>query len=192
MTDYEKYDAVIKSRLSEHRYIHSVNVSKAAVRLARLNGADEEKAALAGILHDVMKEAPLDVQYEYIEKNGEKLTFSELHNPAVVHQMSGAAFCRLELGITDSDILLPIRYHTTGHANMTVAEKIIYTADFISAERDYPDVGVMRTLAEKSLDEAMIYSIKYTVNKLLLDTRLVHPDTLNCYNYLLESKIKEE
>lgn len=192
MTDYEKYDAVIKSRLSEHRYIHSVNVSKAAVRLARLNGADEEKAALAGILHDVMKEATLDVQYEYIEKNGEKLTFSELHNLAVVHQMSGAAFCRLELGITDSDILLPIRYHTTGHANMTVAEKIIYTADFISAERDYPDVGVMRTLAEKSLDEAMIYSIKYTVNKLLLDTRLVHPDTLNCYNYLLESKIKEE
>ena len=73
---------------------------------------------------------------------------------------------------------------------MTLAEKIIYTADFISADRDYPDVGVMRTLAEKSLDEAMIYSIKYTVNKLLLDTRLVHPDTLNCYNYLLESKIK--
>ena len=74
---------------------------------------------------------------------------------------------------------------------MTLAEKIIYTADFISADRDYPDVGVMRTLAKKSLDEAMIYSIKYTVNKLLLDTRLVHPDTLNCYNYLLESKIKE-
>ena len=191
MTDYEKYNAVIKSRLSEHRYIHSVNVSKAAVHLAKLNGANEEKAALAGILHDVMKEAPLDVQYEYIETNGEKLTFSELHNHAVVHQMSGAAFCRLELGITDNDILLPIRYHTTAHADMTLAEKIIYTADFISADRDYPDVGVMRTLAEKSLDEAMIYSIKYTVNKLLLDTRLVHPDTLNCYNYLLESKIKE-
>ena len=191
MTDYEKYNAVIKSRLSEHRYIHSFNVSKAAVNLAKLNGANEEKAALAGILHDVMKEAPLDVQYEYIEKNGEKLTFSELHNHAVVHQMSGAAFCRLELGITDNDILLPIGYHTTGHADMTLAEKIIYTADFISADRDYPDVGVMRTLAEKSLDEAMIYSIKYTVNKLLLDTRLVHPDTLNCYNYLLESKIKE-
>ncbi len=192
MTDYEKYDAVIKSRLSEHRYIHSVNVSKAAVHLARLNGADEDKAALAGILHDVMKEAPLDVQCEYIENSGEKLAFSELHNHAVIHQMSGAAFCRLELGITDNDILLPIRYHTTGHANMTLAEKIIYTADFISAERNYPDVGIMRTLAEKSLDEAMIYSIKYTVNKLLLDTRLVHPDTLNCYNYLLESKIKEE
>ena len=45
------------------------------MHLAKLNGANEEKAALAGILHDVMKEAPLDVQYEYIEKNGEKLTF---------------------------------------------------------------------------------------------------------------------
>lgn len=74
---------------------------------------------------------------------------------------------------------------------MSLAEKIIYTADFISAERDYPDVEVMRTLAEKSIDDAMIYSIKYTVNKLILKTQLVHPDTLNCYNYLLESKIKE-
>ena len=80
-----------------NRAFQSVNVSKAAVHLAKLNGANEEKAALAGILHDVMKEAPLDVQYEYIEKNGEKLTFSELHNHAVVHQMSGAAFCRLGL-----------------------------------------------------------------------------------------------
>lgn len=75
MTDYEKYNAVIKSRLSEHRYIHSVNVSKAAVHLAKLNGANEEKAALAGILHDVMKEAPLDVQYEYIEKTARSSLF---------------------------------------------------------------------------------------------------------------------
>lgn len=191
MTDYEKYNTLIKSRLSEHRYIHSVNVANAAARLAKLNGADEEKACLAGILHDVMKEAPLEVQYEYIKKNGENLSFAELHNPAVIHQMSGAAFCRLELGITDDEILLPIRFHTTGHSNMSLAEKIIYTADFISAERDYPDVEVMRTLTEKSIDDAMIYSIKYTVNKLILNTQLVHPDTLNCYNYLLESKIKE-
>ena len=98
MTDYEKYNTLIKSRLSEHRYIHSVNVANAAARLAKLNGADEEKACLAGILHDVMKEAPLEVQYEYIKKNGENLSFAELHNPAVIHQMSGAAFCRLELG----------------------------------------------------------------------------------------------
>lgn len=68
MTDYEKYNTLIKSRLSEHRYIHSVNVANAAARLAKLNGADEEKACLAGILHDVMKEAPLEVQYEYIKK----------------------------------------------------------------------------------------------------------------------------
>ena len=166
MTDYEKYNAVIKSRLSEHRYIHSVNVSKAAVHLAKLNGANEEKAALAGILHDVMKEAPLDVQYEYIEKNGEKLTFSELHNHAVVHQMSGAAFCRLELGITDNDILSPIRYHTTGHADMTLAEKNNLYRGFYFCGQGLSRCGrYAHTGGKKSLDEAMIYSIKYTVNK---------------------------
>ena len=182
MTDYEKYNAVIKSRLSEHRYIHSVNVSKAAVHLAKLNGANEEKAALAGILHDVMKEAPLDVQYEYIEKNGENLTLSELHNHAVVHQMSGAAFCRLELGITDNDILLPIRYHTTGHADMTLAEKIIYTADFISADRDYKDVKKMRKYAEQSLEKAMFEALKFSIKDSVEKGNTIPVSTLEAYN----------
>ncbi len=68
-------------------------------------------------------------------------------------------------------------------------EKIVYTADLISAERDYPDVEIMRKLAAQSLDEAMLYAIKYTINNLVSKTELLHPDTVECYNFLLESRI---
>lgn len=192
MIDFEKYENLIKSRLSEYRYIHSMNVSKSAVALAEKYSADPEKARLAGILHDVMKEEELSVQYDYIRKNSEELTAARLLNNSVIHQMSGAAYCRLELGIDDKDVLGAIRYHTTGRRDMTLLEQVVYTADFISADRNYPDVEKMRELADESLDEAMLYSLKYTINKLVGAELIVEPDTLECYNFILEKKLSNK
>ncbi len=191
LIDFEKYTAIIKSRLSESRFRHSLNVADSAVSLAKKYGADEDKARLAGILHDITKETPLTEQYEYIIKGGDFLSKLELNNPAVIHQKSGEAYCRLELGITEPEVLGAVRYHTTGRRGMTLLERIVYTADFISADRNYPDVDKMRSLAQVSLEDAIMYSLKYTINKLLGETALIHPDTLECYNYLLEEKIKD-
>lgn len=191
LTDFEKYTAILKGRLSPHRFRHSLNVAESAVHLAKRYGAEEEKARLAGILHDITKETPLSEQYEYITKGGDVLSKLELHNPAVIHQKSGEAYCRTVLGIGDPEILGALRYHTTGRRGMTLLERVVYTADFISADREYPDVSEMRALAEVSLEEAILYSLKYTMNKLLGENALIHPDTLECYNYLLEEKIKD-
>lgn len=191
MQSVDFYKKLIKERLSEGRYIHSLNVADSAVMLCGLYNADESKAYLAGILHDITKEESLETQYELIQRNGERLTTIEISNPNVLHQMSGAAYCRLELDIEDEDILGAVRYHTTGRADMTLLEKIVYTADFISADRNYPDVEAMRSLALKSLDDAMLYSLKYTITKLTSKTKLIHPDTFGCYNSVLENKIKD-
>lgn len=187
-----EYEALIKERLSDYRFLHSMNVARAAVQLAEKYGADRKKAYTAGILHDIMKEEAPEIQIKYIEASGHKMTGVEIGNRSVLHQMSGEAYCRAQLHIEDEDILGAIRYHTTGKAGMTLLEKVIYTADFISAERSYPDVGVMRELAQKSLEEAMLYSLKYTINDLVKRERLIHPDTLNCYNDLLENYFAKE
>lgn len=182
-----EYINLIKSRLSEYRFSHSLNVADAAAKLAEKYNSNSQKAYVAGILHDIMKEESLEVQRNYIEKNGEIMTNLELNNRAVYHQMSGAAYCRLELGINDEEILSAIRYHTTGKRGMTLLEKIVYTADYISADRSYPDVEVMREKAWHSLDDAMLYSLKYTINDLISKNLPVHPDTLECYNGILEN-----
>ncbi len=192
MYSNDEFINIIRRRLSEARFVHSMNVANAAAELAKKYGADEEKAYTAGILHDIMKEESLDIQYEYISRNNEIMTVLERSKSQVVHQMSGAAYCRIELGIGDEEILSAIRYHTTGKRDMTLLQKIVYTADFISAERSYPDVEIMREKAHNSLEEAMLYSLKYTINDLASRAMLIHPDTLECYNSILENFMEKE
>ncbi len=176
-----EYEALIKERLSPYRFHHSMCVAEKARELAEKNGVDPDKAYVAGILHDVTKETDCDEQRRLIEQF-ETMTDLEIHNKKVYHQMSGAAFVQSELGITDSDIVGGIRYHTTGRENMTLFEMIIYLADFTSADRDYPDVDIMRQKTNESLLDGMLYSLSYTTTSIVKQQRQVHPDTLNCYN----------
>ena len=187
MYNNDEFIRIIKDRLSDKRFVHSLNVAASAKELAKKFGADEEKAYTAGILHDIMKEENIDIQREYMKKNGEDTRELEFPNHLVYHQMSGAAYCRLELGVDDEDILNAIRYHTTGRSGMTLLEKVVYTADFISADRCYPDVSVMREKASKSLEEAMLYSLRYTISDLSKRAKSIHLDTVKCYNDILEN-----
>lgn len=57
-TDYDVLLAILKKRLNEKRYYHSLCVADEAKRLAVKYGADPEKAYLAGLLHDITKNAP--------------------------------------------------------------------------------------------------------------------------------------
>ncbi len=186
MYNKDKYIKLIKDRLSSYRFHHSVCVAERARDLALKYGADPQKAYIAGILHDIMKETSSDIQIAAAEKAGISMTRLERNNPKVHHQISGAAYIRTELGIDDSDILSGVRYHTTGHANMTLFEMIIYLADFTSADREYPDVDVMREKTDSDMLSAMLYSLSYTIRDIASQNRQIHPDTLECYNWVIE------
>lgn len=185
MYNTDEYIDLIKSRLSEYRFHHSMCVAEKARELALKYGADAEKAYAAGILHDVMKEEDYDTQRDVIERDGTVLTDLEINNKKVYHQMSGAAYAKNQLGITDSDIINGIRYHTTGHSDMTLFEMIIYLADFTSADRNYPDVDKMRAETDKGLLYGMLYSLRYTITDIVSHNRQLHPDTLHCYNWVV-------
>ena len=51
---------LVRGRLSDKRYEHTLNVRKMAVKLAKQYGVDEDKAALAALLHDSAKEISKD------------------------------------------------------------------------------------------------------------------------------------
>ena len=180
-----EYRKLLYQKLDDYRINHSECVSECAATLAESYGADAEKARLAGLLHDIMKNASAKEQIEEIEMAGEGLTKLELMNPKVWHQISGAAFLKTN-GITDDEeILGAVRWHTTGKAGMTLLEKVVYIADFISADRNYPDVDVVRKLAQKSLEDAILYTTRYTIKKLISTDAPVHPATVDCYNDMI-------
>ncbi|MBR2099793.1 MAG: bis(5'-nucleosyl)-tetraphosphatase (symmetrical) YqeK [Eubacterium sp.] len=185
MYNTEEYIKLIKKTLSAYRFHHSMCVAEKARELARKYGIDEEKAYVAGILHDITKEMPNDEQIRLIEENGYKLSDFEKSNHRVFHQMSGAAYVKNVLGIEDEDIISGIRYHTTGRADMTLFEMLIYLADFTSADRSYPDVDIMRRKTDENLLEGMLYSLKYTICDVVSHERTLHPDTIKCYNFVV-------
>lgn len=187
------YKRLLREKLDDYRFLHSLNVAESAAALARLYGSDEEKAYLAGLVHDIMKNATKEEQLQIMEKGGIILSRTEKNNSKLWHAMAGECYLRVEMGITDNDILSAVRYHTTGKAGMSLLDKIIYIADYISAERNYPDVDVMRELAfAKGLDEAALYSLKYSFASLSQQERLIHPDSLEYYNELIVNKTEKE
>ncbi|MDD6602908.1 MAG: bis(5'-nucleosyl)-tetraphosphatase (symmetrical) YqeK [Eubacteriales bacterium] len=188
MYNTDEYIELIKGRLSPYRFNHSMCVADRAVELAKRNNLDSQKAYVAGILHDIMKEESLDSQQKIIESTGFTMTAVELASPNVYHQMSGAVYVRDILGIDDEDIVGGIRYHTTGRADMTPFEMLIYLADFTSADRDYPDVDIMRKKTDTDFFDGMLYSLTYTITKLAQQSKQIHPDTLHCYNWVLGIK----
>ncbi|MGN0502364.1 MAG: bis(5'-nucleosyl)-tetraphosphatase (symmetrical) YqeK [Ruminococcus sp.] len=180
-----EYKKLIKSMMSENRYNHCVNVSKEAVKLAKRYGGDEEKAAIAGILHDITKEIPKEEQLQIMLDSGIILDDIQKNAPKLWHGISGSVYIKNHLDIDDEDILNAICYHTTGRAGMSLLEKIIFVADFTSEERTYKGVATMRKKSRKSLEDAMLYGFKFTFSDLSSRELAIHPDELACYNEIV-------
>lgn len=178
----EQYVEILRGRLTPKRFRHSLAVAEQAEHLARLYGANAQKARTAGLLHDILKDTDGDSQLQIFKDFGILLDAVEQQAPKLWHAHAGAVFLQHILGIDDADILQPIRYHTTGRAGMSLLEVVLYLADFTSADRDYPDVKVLRNLAETDRDAAMRYALEYTIHDLEERGLPVHPDTLACYH----------
>lgn len=181
----EQFKGILKTKLDEKRYYHSLCVADEAYRLAKKYGADADKMYLAGLLHDITKNLTDNEQLQMFSRYGIILSDVEGKSKAVWHGYTGSLYLENEFGITDSDILTSIKYHSTGRADMTLAQKIIYIADLTSKDRDYPDVEVTRELVDKGLDRAILYVLKFTLKNLSSKGLVIHPDTLDAYNYLI-------
>ena len=183
--DINYLKSLIKPRMGEYRYVHSVNVSKKAVELAKIYSCDEEKAMIAGMLHDITKETPANEQLKIITEGGIILDDVEKSSTKLWHPISGSVYIHDTVGITDSDIVNSVRYHTTGREGMSLLEKIIFVADFTGDERNYDGVDIMREKSMRSLEEAMLYGLQFTINDLSKRMMTIHPNALACYNELL-------
>ena len=186
---YLSYKQILQKRLTPKRYNHSVCVAEEAVRLAEKYGGDLEKAYLAGLLHDITKNSSEQEHLHIFNEFGIMLNDIEKNAQKLWHAISGAAYIEHVLKIKDNDIITSVRYHTTARANMSHFEKIIYLADFTSADRDYDDIDIMRQKVDISVEEALKYALSYTINDLVSQEKQLHLDTILAYNqYILKGE----
>ena len=184
----ESLEEFIKANLKESRYRHSMGVEEMAVRLARLHGADFEKAAFAGRYHDLAKNFDAETMDAYIRKYG--LSDELIGNNALAHSKVGAAILENEFGVTDQEILDSVRYHTTARKNMTLLDELIFVADVVEDNRTYSDLEYYQDLAYRDLDRACLEILEYTIGDLTSKGRVIDKDTLEARDWVL-NKIKE-
>lgn len=179
----EEYKAIVRPFLKDKRFYHSECVADAAEKLAIRYGADPEKAWIAGILHDIMKELPPEEMLKKIESFGIILTDVERSSYKLWHAICGAAYIEKELHITDPDIVDPVLYHTTARANMTLLDEILFIADYISEDRKFEGVEEMRVMAFEDLEKTVLHGCSETIQDLAARGLAIHPNTMGAYNW---------
>lgn len=186
----EKILEKIQKVQSEKRFNHTLGVSYTAWSLAVRYGEDEEKARLAGILHDCAKHLDGMKSIELCEKYNIPISEVEYENPFLLHGKVGALIARKKFKILDEDILNAITYHTTGRENMSLLEKIIFVADYIEPNRnEAPNLNMLRKLSFEDIDLALIKILEGTLNHLTSSKKSIDPQTKKTYDYYLKEKI---
>lgn len=176
--------------LKSKRFNHVLRVEQTAIKLARANHVDIEKASIAGLCHDYAKQRPDQDFINEIHRKG--LDPDLLHyGNAIWHGVVGAELIKDELGIWDEDILNAVRHHTTGAAVMTPLEQVVYMADYIEPARDFPGVDRARQLTTASLAAGVAYQTKKTLEYLVEKGSPVYPKTLETYNAWVPAHQKE-
>lgn len=181
----ENYLEILRGRLSEKRFNHSLEVQKLAVSLAKQYNADTEKASVAGLLHDITKDENYNRQLQMCEEFGIILTDCEKNIPLVLHALTGALYIEYKLNIKDKEIINAVRYHTTGRKGMTLLEKIIYISDMIEPSRSFEGVDNIRNAVYKDIDKAMLEAVAMSAEHIAKSRRPIHMDTIECYNDLI-------
>ena len=187
MYNIEEIKKILRKNLGEKRYLHCLNVAKKAVELAEKYGADTKKAEVAGLLHDITKEFSEKEHMDLMNKYGEKFSDVEKNVEKLWHAVSGYVFIKNELGITDPDILNAVRFHTTGRSSMSLLEKVIFIADFISEDRSYDGVEKIRESAKISLDNAIFEGTSFTINCLIKEGAKIDLGTIMAYNEAIDN-----
>ena len=186
--EYKQFVELIEQKLTSKRFVHSMNVAKECVKLAKKYGGDPKRAYLAGILHDIMKEEKPEIQLQIMAEYGIITDVVTLASKPLWHAKAGAAYCQYVLGIDDMEIINAISYHTTARANMSQMEKILYLADYIGEDRDYPDVDKMREETWTSMKRGMEYALQYSIEDLSQRKKAIHVDTIEAYNQIVLQK----
>lgn len=169
-TDTDKIKKILhklKKKLDSDRYVHTLSVAYTAAALAMSHGLDFNKAYIAGLLHDCAKCISDEKKITKCEKNGIEITEIERRCPYLLHSKLGAYLAEHKYGITDSEILNAVTFHTTGKPAMSKLELIIFIADYIEPGRNKAKhLKAIRRLAFKDLEECAYTILKDTVSYL--------------------------
>ena len=193
----------MKNEMGEKRYNHTLEVEKMAARLGEIYAPDKvSELRAAALLHDVTKERSVDEHIAICESAGLVVSVAERKSPKMFHAKTGALVIPQKYPeFAAESIIEAVRYHTTGKADMSIMEKIIYLADYIDMSRSFGDCVALRNYffdfdfdnasdnqKIEHLNDTLIMSYDLTIRGLLEDGKHINDTTFEARNYLILEK----
>lgn len=190
----------VSAQMSDYRFTHTAEVEKMAVRLGELYAPEKmDILRAAALLHDITKEYPTERHAEIIRGAGELLSETELLSHKTLHARSAAIEIKEKYPeFADAELLGAVRYHTTGRADMSMCEMLIYLADYIDESRKFEDCVRLRSYfwdahpenmskeeRERHLLSTLLLSFDYTLISLLVEGEPISEDSISARNSLI-------
>lgn len=195
----------LRTKMSEKRYFHTCEVEKMAERIGRIYLPEKvDMLRAAALLHDITKEEAPEDQIKICETFGIPVSEEDKKAPKIFHAKTAAALIPVKYPeFADDELISAVRWHTTGRAGMTLAEKIIYLADYIDMSRKFEDCVKLRDLfwsvdfsgmskeeKDAHLRDVLIFSYDITIRGLLDDGKLIDDNTVDARNSLVLDKLR--
>jgi len=177
----------LRKKQSHSRFLHTLGVQYTTASLAMNYGYDIHKAELAGLLHDCGKHISDSKKIKVCKANSIPVSKVEYKNPFLLHAQVGAVYAREKYDVKDDDVLMAIRYHTTGRREMSLLEKLVFVADYIEPNRkNAPNLDYLRILSFKDIDKTVLIILKQTLEYLSHIGHEIDESTVITYNYYKE------
>ena len=186
----EELRKVAVSLLKPKRVNHVLGCAETAVKLARRWGGDETVALRAGLLHDITKAIDGEDQLLLVDKYDILISDFERNYPKVLHAKTGAAVAKNVFHECE-DVVSAIYWHTTGRADMSLMEKIVYLADYIEPNRGFDGVETLREMAYQDLDQTLILSFEMVIEELIRENKRLCKETPEALEFLRREKAAE-
>lgn len=171
-------DAYARQNETPPRYEHSLRVARFASALCKRFGIDEAKGYLAGIGHDMCKEAIDVVTISYAVRDGKSVSAVERTKPALLHGRAAAMMLKIDFNITDNDIIEAVQNHVFAACGLCDLAKIIFIADKTEPGRGQVTAEYVRRIEALSLEELFRFVVNENVEYLTKRGKTIAPATL--------------
>jgi predicted HD superfamily hydrolase involved in NAD metabolism len=191
MSDVGMRDRVLAwlaDNVPQPRLDHILRVEQMAVELAMHHHLNAEKAARAGLMHDLAKYFKPQRLLEMAKAEGLDIDPVLESNPHLLHADVSAIVARDTFGVEDEEVLQAIANHTLGRPGMSLLSCIVFLADSIEPGRGHtPDLEAVRQLSYQTVYEAVWLNCDYNIKYLMKNNCSIHPRTILTRNWSLQT-----
>jgi predicted HD superfamily hydrolase involved in NAD metabolism len=180
--------AWLHENVPDDRLRHILRVEEMAIKLAHHHHLDVDKAAQAGLMHDLAKFFKPKRLIQMAQTEGIELDLVVQANPHLLHAEVGAIVARDEFGVRDQTVLTAISNHTLGTPGMDALSCVVFLADSLEPGRgETLELEELRQICWQDLRRAVWLTCDYSLKFLLSTHRLVHPRMVLTRNWALEA-----